>query len=88
MIKVVVEVLEKKKIYIYSLSKVIIYLVFFNTDSMCKIHVVADNFLNTYIITLIYVKQHIREYNSICMSKKNVTPISNVEDRKRFVMET
>ena len=50
MIKVVVEVLEIK-IYIYSLSKVIIYLVFFNTDSMCKIHVVADNFLNTYIIT-------------------------------------
>ena len=41
-----------------------------------------------YIITLIYVKQHIREYNSICMSKKNVTPISNVEGRKRFVMET
>ena len=40
------------------------------------------------IITLIYVKQHIREYNSICMSKKNVTPISNVEGRKRFVMET
>ena len=88
MIKVVVEVLENKK-YIYSLSKVIIYLVvFFNTDSMCKIHVVADNFLNTYIITLMYVKQHILEYNSICMSKKNVTPISNVEGRKRFVMET
>ena len=49
--EVVVEVLKKKNIYIYSLSKVIIYLVFFNTDSMCKIHVVADNFLNTYIIT-------------------------------------
>ena len=78
----------REKKYIYSLSKVITYLVFFNTDSMCKILVVADNFLNTYIITLIYVKQHIREYNSICMSKKNVTPISNVEGRKRFVMET
>lgn len=88
MIKVVVvEVLEKKNIYTH-FPKLLLYLVFFNTDSMCKIHVVADNFLNTYIITLIYVKQHIREYNSICMSKKNVTPISNVEGRKRFVMET
>ena len=51
MIKVVVvEVLEKKNIYTH-FPKLLLYLVFFNTDSMCKIHVVADNFLNTYIIT-------------------------------------